>query len=101
MIFDADMMPARPTGDVRPRPIPGQRCALCPTHEAHPCPGVRVRRLCDLIDPAHGAYRPEYRESIPKAAAQAAMAEADRIIALTQEAMRRHPKGGGGCGGCP
>lgn len=71
-VFGMSMAIARSTGDVRPKPSRGERCALCPAHEAHACPGVKARRLCDLIDPAHGAHRPQYRESIRSAAAQAA-----------------------------
>lgn len=40
------------------------RCESCPVESGSPCIGEHARRICDLCNPAHPAYRPGYRESI-------------------------------------
>jgi hypothetical protein len=46
------------------------RCIRCPVPPGLPCPGESGPRLCDLIDPAHPDYRPEYAGSIVATAEQ-------------------------------
>ena len=41
------------------------KCAHCPCTVAIACPGEGARRLCDLVDPEHPAYRPGYLAVIP------------------------------------
>jgi hypothetical protein len=36
------------------------RCPHCPIERGLACEGLRVRRLCELVDPTHPAYNPEY-----------------------------------------
>ena len=36
------------------------RCSRCPLEPGLPCAGRGVRRLCELVDPAHPAYNPAY-----------------------------------------
>ena len=37
------------------------RCSRCPIEPGLPCAGRGVRRLCELVDPAHPAYNPACR----------------------------------------
>lgn len=59
------------------------------------CPGKKASRLCDLINPAHPAYRLGYERAI----LAATMPQADRIIAQVEAAMTAAPRKGGCCGG--
>ncbi|MBV8487519.1 MAG: hypothetical protein JO161_04520 [Planctomycetaceae bacterium] len=36
------------------------RCAHCPVGPDVPCAGLRVRRLCTLVDPTQPSYNPGY-----------------------------------------
>jgi hypothetical protein len=36
------------------------RCIYCPSPEEVRCPGLDVRRFCELIDPAYPQYEPGY-----------------------------------------
>ncbi len=40
------------------------RCPLCPVDDAIECRGLKVRRFCDLVNPAHAAYVPGYEVSV-------------------------------------
>ena len=42
------------------------RCIHCPTPESYRCPGLDVRRFCELIDPACPQYDACYIEVIVK-----------------------------------
>jgi hypothetical protein len=41
-----------------------EHCAYCPIGNGVECRGLAVRRYCELIDPAHPAFNPRYREII-------------------------------------
>jgi hypothetical protein len=45
------------------------RCTHCPVDPPSPCAGLEVRRLCELIDPAHAAYNPDYIPLLQKMSA--------------------------------
>ncbi len=78
------------------------KCPRCPIEGDLGCIGERAKRICDLIDPSHPSYRPEYRDTIPRHPAHTE--DPDLIIAMV-EAMaaraRSGETGGSGCGGCP
>lgn len=40
------------------------RCAHCPRAGLATCQGEAVPRLCQLVDPSHPAYRPEYLSAL-------------------------------------
>ncbi len=73
------------------------KCVHCPIDVDAGCIGERARRLCDLIDPSHPAYQPDYRETIQ--AHPPHVEDPDLIIARVEAMAKQAPRGGGCCGG--
>lgn len=56
-----------------------ERCAHCPVQAARYCHGRRVRRMCQLIDPAHPDFTPGYDRAVIATSADVAAVEAGHM----------------------
>lgn len=78
------------------------KCPHCP--RTHPdCPGEKARRLCDLANPDHPAYRPEYRVTLANHAISEAenptVAESMDLLNRMKSCAFRSVDPGCGCSG--
>src|SRR3954454_9779473 len=89
------------------------RCALCPIEPGMVCLGRTIRRFCELIDPAHAAYNPDYLSLLQRLAREAgqdelaldrageapSLAESLALIEQMKACPHRLPEADCGCAG--
>src|SRR4051812_48534782 len=84
------------------------RCPHCPVEPGRPCEGLRVRRLCELVDPGHAAYNPAYRSllgqlpggaAVPGAAMPPGVGESLALLRAMNACPQRAARTDCGCAG--
>ena len=87
------------------------RCAHCPVAPGRHCQGTRVRRFCELTDPAHVAFNPQYRSLLdqwargqpppapPNSAGGFDLAQTQALLDRLNRCPHRAPRTDCGCAG--